>query len=57
MTNEQSIKAMKTKDLAAFLCELADDCGRCPFAEFCNTEHNGAFVWLGFEKEKEEKRW
>jgi hypothetical protein len=50
MTNEQRIRSLSREELAIILCDLAG-CAGCPYMEDCNTEHNGAFVWLGKESE------
>ena len=50
MTNEERVRSMPREELAWVLCRLAG-CENCPYMADCNTEHNGAFVWLGKESE------
>lgn len=51
MTNLERIRSMSREEMARLLCERTDTCTSCPYMEDCNTEHNGAFVWLGKESE------
>lgn len=50
MTNLEKLKRMDRKELAVILCDLSE-CDNCPYAEYCSTDHNGAYVWLGKESE------
>ena len=54
MTNEERLKEMSRKELAAVICGLIytaglGSCDMCKFRGYCKENHNGVYVWLGNE--------
>lgn len=46
MTNHEMLKSKNLEELGRWLCNHIDDCGQCPFSDWCAPKRNGAVEWL-----------
>lgn len=56
MTNFEVIKELTLEQLATKLCNLyqdADDCHKCPVAEYCRSGRTGFIPWLKEEAKED----
>ena len=55
MTNLERIQTMSKEELAAFLCNLFENCTeKCPGFEYCRKGYKGLKSWLDMEADEDD---